>query len=228
VYTSSDFPSLPKESEFISMLSFDWRDEYGVDPGRIHVLYGMSKDFHSNGFRVATLISPFNPDLILSIRTTSPFMMTSTPADLLFSAILNDREFLAWFLAENKKRLREAYEFVVDWLKWHRVGYIPAYAGQFTLINLRPFLEDSPSNKDLLERLGIENTTEMVDREKALVMYGVRKYNVHLASGTAFHMSEGGWVRFTFSMERKKCVVGLRRVEKMMGWEEAPLPGASP
>lgn len=227
LYTSSDFPTIPDETGFYSMLSFDWRAEHGVDPGRIHVLYGMSKDFHSNGFRVATLVSPFNPDLILSIRTTSPFMMVSTPADVLFTAILHDRKFLGWFLEENKRRLSEGYEFVIGWLRWHGVGYIPAYAGQYMLINFRPFLEDSAANEDFLARIGVKKGMEMVQRETVLVMHGVRKYKVNLASGTAFHMTEGGWLRFTFSMERGKCVVGMRRLEEMMGWKEAPLLAAN-
>lgn len=43
VFSSSDFPKKPK---FRSMLSFDLRKE-GIDPSRVHVVYGMSKDWCS-------------------------------------------------------------------------------------------------------------------------------------------------------------------------------------
>lgn len=225
-YTSKDYPSIPQEGKFHSVLSFNWREEHGVDPARIHVIYGMSKDFHSNGFRLAVLISPFNPDLIISMRTTSPFMMVSTPADLLFSALLNDTTFLHYFLEEAEYRSSIAYDFFADWLKWHEVGYIPAYVGQFVLVDLRPYLSDDAPNQALLLELGITKDTSMAEREKALILHGVRKYKLHLASGTAFHMPDGGWVRVTFTMERRKLVIGLRRLEEMMGWKQGPVSSA--
>jgi len=225
LYEAKDHLSIPQDRRpgFVSVLSFDWRKEHAVDPARIHVIYGMSKDFHSNGFRAGVLISPFNPNLVLSIMTTSPFMMTSTPADLLWSSILKNKEWTAWFLKENKGRLREAYELMTGWLDRHGVGHIPAYAGQFLVANLRPFLTESEANRPLLDALHVRTDATMLERESALILYGVRRYRVHLASGSAFHMPEAGWVRITFSVEKKRCLVGLRRIEKMMGWKETPI-----
>lgn len=41
-----------KKEGFVSMLSIDVRKEASCDPARVHVLYGASKDWGLNGFRI--------------------------------------------------------------------------------------------------------------------------------------------------------------------------------
>lgn len=217
VYAPKDHSSIPQPG-FTSALSFNWREDHGVDPARIHVVYGMSKDFNSSGFRMAVLISPYNADLLLSVKTTSPFMMTSTPANLLWSSLLTDKDWRESFLKENKKRLGEAYDFMAAWLDQHGVQHLPAYAGLFILANFAPFLVESAANRPLLDAMGVKPDASMLEREEALILYGVRKFKIPFASGSAFHMPEAGWMRITFSVERNRCEVGLRRIEEMMKW----------
>jgi 1-aminocyclopropane-1-carboxylate synthase len=46
-----DNPAVPDPVPFISILAIDAQREAGCDPARVHMLYGMSKDFCANGLR---------------------------------------------------------------------------------------------------------------------------------------------------------------------------------
>jgi 1-aminocyclopropane-1-carboxylate synthase len=54
VYALSQFenPNVKERVPFTSILSVDVKVEAGCNPARVHVLYGMSKDFCANGLRV--------------------------------------------------------------------------------------------------------------------------------------------------------------------------------
>ncbi|GAA5797002.1 hypothetical protein HPULCUR_002380 [Helicostylum pulchrum] len=50
-----------KEDPFVSVLSLPYKDF--IDPALVHVVYGLSKDFAINGFRVGFIIDQFNKPL---------------------------------------------------------------------------------------------------------------------------------------------------------------------
>lgn len=45
-----------RREAFVSMLNVDVRKEAGCDPARVHVLYGASKDWGLNGFRIGSFV----------------------------------------------------------------------------------------------------------------------------------------------------------------------------
>lgn len=63
IYALSTYSQLleDKTDPFISVLSLPYKDL--IDPALVHVLYGLSKDFAVNGFRVGYIISQFNEPL---------------------------------------------------------------------------------------------------------------------------------------------------------------------
>jgi 1-aminocyclopropane-1-carboxylate synthase len=113
-------------------------------PELISVVHGMSKElvhrvagvqrilidsFCANGLRVGALISQHNPLLLRAMANTSMLMKrelcseswstthrsVSSPADVIFSALLNDKAFLKNFITTNRQRLGEAYAFTRKW-----------------------------------------------------------------------------------------------------------------
>lgn len=214
VFPSTDFPHPPI---FVSVLSLDL-DSIGVNPARIHCLYGMSKDFNANGFRAGVLVSQHNADLIKCLTTTNIFSVVASPSDTLWSALLNDTKFLAEFFVENRAKLTEAYEYTTGWLQHHGLPYVPAHAAHFLMVDVRPVLEDVGRYGALL---GVKASDGMRKREAALVDY-VRGKKVHLSSGSEHHYPEGGWVRLSFSVRRDYLNVGLRRMEEALGWGQWP------
>lgn len=215
VFPSADFPHPPP---FISILALDL-DSIGVNPARVHCLYGMSKDFNANGFRAGVLVSQHNADLVRCLTATNMFSMVAAPTDALWSAMLNDTKFLAGFLVENRGKLTEAYEYTTGWLRYHGLAYVPAHAAHFLMVDVRSVLEDIERYGALL---GVEANGGMKEKELALVEY-IRKKKVNLLSGEDHRYPEEGWVRLAFSVRRDFLNVGLRRIEEALGW--GPWPG---
>jgi 1-aminocyclopropane-1-carboxylate synthase len=127
-------------------MSIDVEKEAGCHPGRVHQLYGASKDFCLNGLRIGssshiTLIHGSlaasgclwsrNVDLLDAFTAPALFMKVGSPSDALFSSLVGDPDTLEWFLETNQKRLTQAYAFTTAWLKRHSIPYIPSKAGHF-------------------------------------------------------------------------------------------------
>ncbi|KAF9255700.1 PLP-dependent transferase [Marasmius fiardii PR-910] len=214
VFPSNDFPRPPP---FISVLSLDCH-KLGVNPSRIHCLYGMSKDFNANGFRAGVLASPHNPELINCLTITNMFSVIASPTDALWSALLNDAKFLSQFFVTNRSKLAEAYEYVTAWLTFHTLPYIPVHAAHFLMVDWRPVLSDVERYGDMLL---IKPSDSMEKRELALAEY-ILSRKVYLSPGSEHHFPEGGWVRLSFSVRRDYLNIGLRRIEEGLGWDRYP------
>jgi 1-aminocyclopropane-1-carboxylate synthase len=213
IYAFSVFSSddVPNPEPFVSALSINWAD-HGVEADRVHVLYGMSKDFNANGFRIGVLISQHNSSLIKSLELISFFMLVSSPANALWSALLSDKEYCTHFIQLNQNALKEAYSFFTSFLKFHKIPYEPSNAGHFMMIDLRHILQNLEKYGELLE---IGNDTSMEEREMALTMYFM-KSGLFLNPGVGCHADEPGWFRATFAVRRDHMVTGLQRIEKCL------------
>ncbi|WVQ76353.1 hypothetical protein IAR50_006018 [Cryptococcus sp. DSM 104548] len=199
VYENKKYPDAVP---FTSFLCLDFEKELPgstFEKARLHVVYGMSKDFCANGFRIGALITPNNPNLIRTMANTSMLMKLSSPADVIWSSLLNDKETLNNFLNKNKERLGEAQAFVRDWFEERGVVVADSNAGNFVWVNIGQKLG------------GIDANTERMIFQKLL------DSGVYIAPGTAYHYDMPGWYRITFTVARKNLVVGLERIERVLG-----------
>lgn len=73
--------------------------------------------FCANGLRVGALISQANPLLLRAMANTSMLMKISSPSDVIWSALLNDKKGLEAFLRLNVERLREASGYARRWFE---------------------------------------------------------------------------------------------------------------
>ncbi|KAK1926199.1 pyridoxal phosphate-dependent transferase [Papiliotrema laurentii] len=195
-----DNPHDPSMSPFTSMLSLDVEKELGTpfDKARLHVVHGMSKDFCANGLRVGALISQHNALLLRAMANTSMLMKLSSPADVIFSALLNDKAFLKNFITTNRQRLGEAYAFTRKWFNDRGVEVAHSNAGHFAWVNLGG-------------RLGF---TDAITEKK--VFQTLLDGGVYIAPGTAYHHTVPGWYRVTFSVSRDNLEVGLGKIETLL------------
>ncbi|KAF8637796.1 hypothetical protein AX17_002566 [Amanita inopinata Kibby_2008] len=218
IYALSVFPSrdVPNPQPFVSALSFDLK-EHGINVSRVHVLYGMSKDFNANGFRLGALVSQANPALMQSMMIAAVFMMISSPASSLWTTLLSDEPFLSHFIETNQLALREAYEYMTSWLRFHNIPYIPSSAGHFLLADMRPVLSDVDRYGPLLP---IGDEQDMRQREAALAEL-LMSHKVAMVPGAHCHM-DAGWFRVTFSVRKDYVDVALARIENALGWERWP------
>ncbi|TYJ52364.1 hypothetical protein B9479_007020 [Cryptococcus floricola] len=156
--------------------------------------------FCANGFRIGALISPSNPHLLLTMAKTSSLMRISSPSDVIWSCLLNDKATLQAFIDKNRERLAEAQAFVRGWFEGRGVVVADSNAGNFVWINLG-------------QRLGFTD----VQTEKQ-VFHKLLHSGVYIAPGTAnYHHNEAGWYRVTFTVARQDLVTGLDRMERILG-----------
>jgi len=226
IYALSTFASadVPAPAPFASILSLDL-DALGVRRERVHVLYGMSKDFGSNGFRAGALHS-WSARLRTSLCASTLFMLVSSPAAGLWAGLLGDARRLDEFVALNRRVLGEAYEHMTRWLRFHGVPYIPAEAGQFVMADFTPVLADparTSADGSGKERLRFPPESSLEQREALLAAFLTEHAKVVVGKGAAFHMPHPGWLRLTFSVERARVDAALRRMEEQLEW--APWDG---
>jgi aspartate/methionine/tyrosine aminotransferase len=225
IYALSVFSSrdTPHPNPFVSALSIDL-ESHGVNPSRLHVAYGMSKDFNANGFRAGVLVSQSNPLLIKSLIAAAMFIFISSPADILWSALLTDTKYLSSFVKTNQLKLREAYEYMTSWLKFHNLPYIPSSSGHFLMVDLRPVLSD-------VDRYGpiLSITPEQNMRERETVLFEfLLAQKVMVIPGAMCHTAESGWFRFTFSVRRDYVDIALTRIELALKWDRGPSGSKTP
>ncbi|KAJ2927933.1 hypothetical protein H1R20_g9161, partial [Candolleomyces eurysporus] len=181
IYALSTFSSqdVPNPEPFHSVISLDL-DSIGVKESRIHMIYGMSKDFDANGFRAGVLFTR-NDELFKSLLATSIFMLIASPTAGLWSGLLNDQSALETYIERNQEALRDAYEHITGWLRFHGVSYLPSAAGHFLMVDFRQKLLTQVEAYGSM--VGITEDQDMVERERSLQVYLATQCKVVLGSG---------------------------------------------
>lgn len=189
----------PPPAKFESVLSIDLIGI--IDPHLVHVLWGMSKDFGSNGLRLGVVISQANRDLHMALKAPSLYSYPSGPSDHLVSLILEDLHFTDEYIQQNRKKLSETYAYTVEYLKSHGIEHATGCNAAFFLwVNL---------GKKYRQLHGKEDQSGDVDEE---VMQLLLQKRVFLASGVLFGSERPGWFRIVFAQPRAYLSEGLHRI----------------
>ncbi|RGP59475.1 hypothetical protein FLONG3_11169 [Fusarium longipes] len=188
----------PPPVPFESALSIDTTDI--IDGDRVHVLWGMSKDFGANGIRVGTIVSQTNLPLHASIIAVGLYSSVSSISDHVTVNILEDDAFVESYVAENQRKLSAQYTRVVTWARKNQIDYAPGVNAAFFLwVDL---------GKAYMERHPQLETNDITD----LVMSKLMEKKIFLASGKAFGSEKPGWFRIVFSHADEYLDLGLGRV----------------
>ncbi|KAK6086346.1 ACC synthase [Seiridium cupressi] len=188
----------PPPVPFTSCLSIDPTGI--IEPYRVHVIWGMSKDFGASGIRVGAVISQHNPAFHDSLVPVGLLSAPSSIADHIAANILDDRVWVRNYIAENRVRLQEHYELATHWARQHDIPYAPgANAALFLWVNLgevyrlrHPERSFRDTSQDIMDALLAER--------------------VFLASGKEFGSEEPGWFRIVFSNQKQLLQMGLERI----------------
>ncbi|KAL1891976.1 hypothetical protein Sste5346_007320 [Sporothrix stenoceras] len=182
---------------FTSVLAADTGDLISAD--RLHVLYGMSKDFAAAGLRLGSLITR-NIELRHAVICNMRFHNPSGVSLAIATTLLEDREFVASFIEKSGARLRDSRLYTMSVLDAVGIKYQRGNAGFFMYIDLLPWLPTKTENNDnpdfiLAQRL--------------------------LDSGVGLHPCEehaekAGQFRLVFSQERRTLEEGLRRLTTVL------------
>jgi len=170
-----------------------------IDPELVHVVWGMSKDFGANGFRVGAIISR-NPPLLTSLLQGAIYSSISSVSDHVACNLLEDDVWIDTYLAENRRRLAEHYELATTWAATHGIEFAGGVNAAFFLwLNFGKAYHARHPEKAVTD----------VDTE---IMRSLLEAKVFVAPGSSFGAEEKGWFRLVFSVERSALEKGLNRV----------------
>ncbi|KAH8746906.1 pyridoxal phosphate-dependent transferase [Diaporthe sp. PMI_573] len=191
----------PTPCPFTSCLSIPL--EGLIDPSRVHVIWGMSKDFGANGIRVGSIVSR-NSALLAALVPLSLYSSPSSISDHVTAKILENDTWNDAYLAENSKRLAQHYFLVVQWAKQQNINYAPGVnAGFFIWLYLGETHIRRQPNADPRD---IE----------AKLITNLLRAKVFLATGTLFGAEEPGWFRLVFSVDKAILLEGLDRIANVI------------
>ena len=193
----------PASVSFQSCLAIDTRGL--IDRSRIHVVWGMSKDFGANGLRLGAIISQDNPTLHAALVPVALYSSASSISDHAAANILEDTAWVQAYTSENRRKLSKRYEFVTAWARKNNITYAPGVNAAFFLwVDLGTvYRSRNPEAK-----------VESIDAELMAALLG-RK--VFLASGKQFGSERPGWFRIVFAHDINYLERGLRRVLEALG-----------
>ena len=190
---------------FESVLSIDPTDK--IDPSRLHVIWGMSKDLSANGLRIGAVISQHNPKLHTALVPVALFSSSSSAADHITANILEDSTWMESYIMDNQRLLSDRFTFVAEWAIRNRIDYVKgANAAFFIMFDLgKAFRELNPEFEPLhaerhLNKLLIQN-------------------KVFLVTGEDFGSERPGWFRITFAYPEVWVAEGLRRILRVVRGE---------
>ncbi|KAF9974361.1 hypothetical protein BGZ73_002247 [Actinomortierella ambigua] len=186
---------------FISVLSLPNIEDF-CPKELVHVAYGMSKDFCLNGFRLGCLVSPWNKEFIKAYKSIAVFNWIASTTEAMCTHLLSDGKVIDEFTRTNQERLAESYTETANFLRAHKIPFIPAQAGHFLWMDLRQFIPQS-----------LVASAQAGDREAELKLwYAMLDEGVYVNLGLAFTERTVGFFRLTFSLPVPMLKLGLERM----------------
>ncbi|XP_020598449.1 1-aminocyclopropane-1-carboxylate synthase 3-like [Phalaenopsis equestris] len=166
---------------------------------QVHIVYSLSKDLGLPGFRVGAIYS--DNDLVLQAATKmSSFGLVSSQTQHLLATMLGDKEFTRNYIVENKKRLRERHNMLVNGLRMNGIECLESNAGLFCWVDMRHLL-----------------TKNSFDGEMELWKKIVYDVGLNISPGSSCHCAEPGWFRVCFAnMTEATLDIAIQRLRKFV------------
>jgi aspartate/methionine/tyrosine aminotransferase len=193
----------PAPVPFQSCLAIDTKGL--VDRSRIHVVWGMSKDFGANGLRLGAIVSQDNPTLHAALVPVALYSSVSSISDHASANIMEDTVWVQSYTSENRRKLSERYERVTTWARNNNITYAPGVNAAFFLW------------VDLGKAYRSRNPEAQVESIDAEVMTALLGKKVFLASGKQFGSEWPGWFRIVFAHDVDYLERGLGQVLEALG-----------
>ena len=186
----------------------------------------MSKDFGCNGLHLGLLLTQSNEALIRSARSGGVFAWPCSISEFYWTTFLNDRQYLDYYLSENKRRLAEGFETVTSFLRSYGIEWLEGTnAGFFIWADFRPILgseivvndEGPPVDADAVGIPSqIHRTNAQAQAKDEWFFNKLTKGGLFLATGDSFFSELHGFYRITFTLPKPLLELGLERLRKVL------------
>ena len=188
---------------FVSVLSLPLNDF--IDPSLVHVLWGVSKDFGANGWRLGCIISPANRDFHTAMSSVAIYSYVSSITDHVVTQMLEDDAFTDVYLCENRRRLRDAFDFTTGFLQQCGIPYrVSTQAGFFVWVDLGQAF----CRRHLPQKIP-PSTFEAIKQ-------ALWAHKVYVAWGDSFDSESPGMFRIVFAHPQTYLEEALRRIDKAL------------
>ena len=154
---------------------------------RVHVVWGLSKDFGISGFRLGVVWSG-DKRVAAAMRAAALFSPVSGPTAALVTTLFTDYGWLNGYLDHNAQALATSCRCVENALDALHLPYVPPNAGMFILVDL----------SSLLPLLAGDQSDPWA-REAYLFQDLIDKQHLIFTPGHAQHTTSPGWFRICFA-----------------------------
>ena len=124
----------------------DFASAWDIDDS-VHVVYGLSKDFGISGFRIGAVASR-HADVIRTFDNLGYMMTIPGVIQEGIATILDDKEWVASFLCENRNLLRASFSELEGALRDQRIPFEGGEAAMFAWIDLSAWLPPNATFDD--------------------------------------------------------------------------------
>ena len=161
----------------------------------VHIVWAFSKDFGASGLRCGVVVSE-NRAVNAAVDAFAYWACCSGHTQYLLGEMVSDQAWVDRFIAEMQGGLRTAHGRVTRALDADGVHHLPAAAGVFVLLDLRPFM-----------------TEPTWEGERALWFEILDNAKVNLTPGAACHIGEPGFFRLCYAgLPTETVEVGIERL----------------
>lgn len=95
------------------------------------MIWGVSKDFGTNGLRLGAVITRDNHALHAAMVPLALYSSVSSISDHVSANILEGNDWVQAYTRENRRKLGERYSYLTAWAKKNGVTYAPGVNAAF-------------------------------------------------------------------------------------------------
>jgi len=167
---------------------------------RVHIIWAFSKDFGASGLRCGVLVSE-NRAVNAAVDALAYWACCSGHTQYLLGEMISDETWVDSFIGSMRELLRGAHARLAAALDAGGVRHVPAEAGVFVLLDLRPHL-----------------AALTWEAEHALWVRILEQARVNLTPGAACHVGEPGFFRLCYAGSPPETVeAGVSRIVRLLG-----------
>jgi aspartate/methionine/tyrosine aminotransferase len=166
---------------------------------RVHIVWAFSKDFGASGLRCGVLVSE-NPAVNAAVDALAYWACCSGHTQYLLGEMISDESWIDSYIGSMRELLSGAHDRLTAALDSGGIRHLPAEAGVFVLLDLRPHL-----------------AAPTWEAEHALWVRILEQARVNLTPGAACHVGEPGFFRLCYAgLPPETVEAGVRRIVRLL------------